>query len=110
MGSAGSQGPLRRADRGLQRGEHAPMTRRPVEIGERFWRLIVLEREELLRPGGWTFRCRCDCGTEVDGVRGKNLRSTRTRSCGCLKRERVAERNWRHGLTHRSSAYRSWQS
>ena len=43
--------------------------------------------------------CRCDCGAEVV-VRGNNLRSGATRSCGCLHRELASKmaRNRRGGV------------
>lgn len=60
--------------------------------GERFGRLLVLERAEDYVPYNdhsqrkvqWL--CRCDCGTECL-VLSQNLRRGSTRSCGCLRRE-----------------------
>lgn len=42
------------------------------------------------------WRCRCDCGNTHDAVRGA-LVSGLTLSCGCLNRERAAERKTTHG-------------
>lgn len=54
----------------------------------------------------------CDCGNHIDAdlhyVRFGNIRS-----CGCIKREMVTEKNTRHGNAPRrdkSGAYRSWQA
>lgn len=53
--------------------------------GRKFGRLTVLERAESHgKAAAW--RCSCSCGKEVV-VRGDNLRSGGTRSCGCLRRD-----------------------
>ena len=57
-------------------------------IGQRFCRLTVLNRAGSQNHFA-TWRCRCDCGNEVV-VRGNNLRSGNTSSCGCLFRETAA--------------------
>lgn len=72
---------------------------KPVEVGQRFSRGVVLVPD----AGRNQFRSplttlRCDCGTEYTTAR-KNLWSSGTKSCGCLKLERVSEtttqRNWK---------------
>ena len=69
--------------------------------GNRFGRLTVIGRKE---PHGkiveWD--CKCDCGNEVV-VRGNNLTSGNTKSCGCLateNRSRIGSANTTHGGTH----------
>jgi hypothetical protein len=53
-----------------------------------FGRLLVVSQAPSTRHGArWS--CRCECGNTVV-VYGWALRSKRTRSCGCLKREIVA--------------------
>ena len=81
--------------------------------GQRFGRLVVLRRgedlvRETLRPYMAPQRvrlvrwhCRCDCGSEVD-VLAISLRSGGTRSCGCLRRERLRERKRGNGGTSRT--------
>lgn len=63
--------------------------------GRRFGRLTALYRDGW--SNGWQamWVCRCDCG-KVVRVHKNNIMSGRTRSCGCLQRELLAERN-RHG-------------
>jgi hypothetical protein len=63
--------------------------------GRSFGRWTVLGRAP--NRGRWPrWFCRCDCGTEAT-VQGNNLRSGKTRSCGCLKRELNVERLTIHG-------------
>lgn len=62
-------------------------------LGMRFTRLIVVESHA--RPGRWI--CQCDCGSTVE-VYGARLRNGHTRSCGCLQRDKVRQRNFKHGL------------
>ena len=63
--------------------------------GRRFSRLLVLGRQicdEYTNVSYW--RVRCDCGVEFITAR-PNLISGKTRSCGCLRGELLAERNRR---------------
>lgn len=78
--------------------------------GQRFSRLIVIERVENSRHGQPRWRCRCDCGS-ITVVEGSKLRNSHTRSCGCLQRAGVSEKNRRattHGMTYGSVEYRAW--
>lgn len=52
--------------------------------------------------------CRCDCGAEVV-VQAANLTSGGTKSCGCHRSRRMAERNRTHGMAY-SSEWESWRS
>jgi hypothetical protein len=77
-----------------------------ILIGERFGRLVVIERI----PGSGrvpvSFRCRCDCGQII--VRPySNLRGLRTRSCGCLRRQNTTQMKTTHG-GRRLPEYRTW--
>lgn len=55
--------------------------------GDRYGKLEVMGPAPDV-GGRPVWRCRCDCGNEVV-VRANNLRSGRTRSCGCLKNSRL---------------------
>jgi hypothetical protein len=61
-----------------------------------FGRLTVVSRADtyVLESGGIQSRwhCRCSCG-ETRDVRGSRLRSGETRSCGCIRRDRMREMN-----------------
>lgn len=73
--------------------------------GERFGRLTALKYVKTVnRQVMWL--CRCDCGSETN-VSTSNLRSRRTKSCGCLKNERIASLNRTHGL-RQTRLYRIW--
>lgn len=54
-------------------------------IGYRFGLLTVIDYAGK-RGGQHYWRCRCDCGNEVE-VGQTNLQSGHTKSCGCLQRE-----------------------
>lgn len=65
--------------------------------GQRFGRLIVLERaEDYVSPSSKTVHvqwlCQCDCGEKVI-TRGDVLRSGVSKSCGCLNRDILSELN-----------------
>lgn len=61
---------------------------KPVEdiTGRRFGRIVVLEDAGPGYPRNHYWKVRCDCGTVFE-VAGSALRSGRTRSCGCLRKE-----------------------
>ena len=65
--------------------------------GQRFGRLVVLERQGSYASKNDPYSqaplwlCRCDCGNETVVI-GRNLRTGRTRSCGCLRVEKSKER------------------
>lgn len=52
------------------------------ETGNRYGKLIVLEREDS-RDGRARWLCQCDCGNKTI-VDGPDLRQGKTQSCGCL--------------------------
>lgn len=58
--------------------------------GERFGRLIVLNRGEKIGKNS-SFICLCDCGN-IKNVRTYSLTSGKTKSCGCLQKEEVSSR------------------
>ena len=62
--------------------------------GEKFGRLTAVSRIPNTSPIKWL--CKCDCGNEAV-VAGTKLRYGSTRSCGCLKDEKVIERSTKHG-------------
>lgn len=74
------------------------------KTGRKFGRLTVVELLRTQRHAVW--RCLCECGREV-AVAAGSLTSGHTRSCGCLKIERLVSRAYRHGHA-RSRTYNIW--
>ena len=63
--------------------------------GQRFGKLVVIERAGYKMRSGYkavVWLCKCDCGNFVEVV-GINLRSGCTRSCGCIHKEQLVNRN-----------------
>jgi hypothetical protein len=75
-------------------------------VGLRFGRLVVSERAPRVVGAQAQWRCRCDCGAE-SVVRSQGLRTGRTRSCGCLVRERIRTLRRTHGRS-RTPEYVIW--
>lgn len=67
------------------------------EAGNRYGRLVVVERAANDKRGEARWMCRCDCGGKTV-ARGGSLRSGHTQSCGCLRREHAAAANTARAL------------
>lgn len=66
-------------------------------IGRKFDRLKVIEElPNRDKHRHILFKCVCDCGNYVS-VLGTDLRNGRTKSCGCLQKEKAKEANTKHG-------------
>ena len=59
--------------------------------GQRYGRLVVLERAENDRHGNAMWLCQCDCGHKKIAM-GQSLRAGKTKSCGCLLSESSKKR------------------
>lgn len=79
--------------------------------GQKYGRLVVVKRvENYITPKGTQhsrFLCRCDCGKEIS-VRGHDLKTGNTKSCGCLKQEVVRIASKTHGMEN-TRLYRIWR-
>lgn len=63
--------------------------------GQRFERLVVLERDtKTKKKGVWV--CLCDCG-KITHSDGWQLRNGVTKSCGCLQKENCGNDHRTHG-------------
>lgn len=71
---------------------------------QRFGRLMVLYDTGERRDRSVVWHCQCDCGNELD-VRSGDLVSAHTTSCGCYRRQRVAEVHTVHGMTRREKIH-----
>lgn len=72
-----------------------------INVGEVFGRLTVVERVGSTKKfdgtvGERILRCSCSCGSVKD-VRAYSLRSGNTKSCGCIRRERIINLNVTRG-------------
>jgi hypothetical protein len=65
-------------------------------IGQKFNRLTVISRNGKDKWGQALWLCRCDCG-ESTTISGGALRRGDTKSCGCLRDEKIAQVNLSHG-------------
>lgn len=57
--------------------------------GQRFGRLLVLERDSTKNKKEAYWLCQCDCGN-IKSIRSSALRRGQTRSCGCYNNENRA--------------------
>lgn len=73
--------------------------------GQPFCRLVVIREAGRDKGGHVLWLCRClgkngdDCGKETV-VRSNDLRSGKTKSCGCLSREQIVSLHTTHGCKH----------
>lgn len=65
------------------------------EIGNVYGYLTVIDKAPS-KNGRAMWLCKCKCGNTCE-VSGKLLRSGKTKSCGCLKREKTIQRNMERG-------------
>jgi len=61
-------------------------------VGKQYGRLTVLHRIGSNKYGQSVWLCHCICGKDVEIV-GGSLQSGRTKSCGCITKERLRKRN-----------------
>lgn len=75
--------------------------------GVKIGRLTVVG-EPIKRGSRWVYPWICDCGTQIR-LEAKAVMSGNSRSCGCLRRELVAAKNFKHGFSY-TRIYETWQS
>lgn len=76
-------------------------------IGKRFGRLMVIAKAGKRSDRYICWLCKCDCGNEII-VPGVSLKSGNTKSCGCLKKEKLIKRNTTHSKSN-TLTYHIWQ-
>lgn len=79
---------------------------KPIDIGERFGYLTVLDL--FRRNGKWVCKCKCDCGT-IKVINKSSLQTGRTRSCGCYNRKRVHETHSKGNYIN-TRLYHTWEN
>lgn len=72
-----------------------------VTPGQRFGRLTVI-REAEHQYGHRYILCKCDCGNEKS-INLNSLVHGTSNSCGCYRREYIAQKNYKHGGTRRTA-------
>lgn len=80
--------------------------------GQRFGKLSVMNRANNTMTGQTRWDCRCDCGNKKI-INGSDLKSGKTRSCGCFQKETIKNINTIHGHKQRgkgSKIYVAWRS
>jgi hypothetical protein len=83
------------------------MGKRLELTGERFGKLIVQESAGVSKTGRFLWNCECDCGN-TKTVSTDSLRSGKTKSCGCLRKEITTTRNSTHGQAKRNKTTREY--
>lgn len=80
--------------------------------GERFGRLLVLEKCGKANDRHIIWKCLCDCG-KITMVASNSLRGGKTVSCGCYKAESIGLSRLTHGGCvadkHGERLYKVWQ-
>lgn len=71
-------------------------------VGRTFHYLLVLEVIGSNKFRQTVYKCRCKCGTEKE-IQGNCLTNGSVKSCGCLVREMLEDRNHRHGKAKRTA-------
>lgn len=80
--------------------------RKKFNPGDRFGRLVIVEKTERRQGSHAMYLCKCDCGG-TKTVQSANLTNGNTRSCGCLATETNLRRLTTHGGTH-TRLYSIW--
>jgi hypothetical protein len=76
-------------------------------IGKTFERLTVIKSVGQDKHGKTLWLCNCTCGNTAI-VQTSYLTTGNTKSCGCLKKDRLLERSTIHGKAN-TRLYRIWQ-
>lgn len=80
--------------------------------GQRFGRLTVVERVENASYRKVQWLCLCECGNSTVVI-AAHLRNGNTLSCGCLRRQSIAEALTNHGearASEKTVEYNAWQA
>jgi len=67
--------------------------------GQKFERLTVLDKAGKTKDRNILWNCLCDCGNKSI-VKATRLKTGHTKSCGCLRNERIGSLNKSHGMRH----------
>lgn len=73
--------------------------------GQKFGKLSVIEYKGI-KDNRATWLCKCDCGNIITTF-SKELLSQKKKSCGCIHKEQLIQRNKTHNLS-KSKLYKRW--
>lgn len=73
-----------------------------------FGRLKVIEQNGRTSDRHILWKCKCECG-KFTNVSSRELRSGKTKSCGCLQKDKIREIRYRHG-DRNSRLYSVWKT
>ncbi len=77
----------------------------PTKIGDVYGRLTIVKLlKERNADNRQMCMCKCSCGNDYK-VSIKPLRSGSTQSCGCVRREMMSKRNYKHGHKVRGDSH-----
>jgi len=79
-------------------------------IGDKYnrWTVIAKAENRILHNKNRAYWvCKCECGIIME-VEQSAIRGGMSKSCGCLKRDRTRQRNFKHGMAHTSKSYSIW--
>lgn len=91
-----------------KKGKHPKMKATDDLVGRRFGMLVANRLIGVTKGRHAIWQCVCDCGGSSAVVRPQ-LVTGRTKSCGCLWRNKVAGGNPKH-LQYGSRSYNTWSS
>lgn len=83
--------------------------------GQRFGRLVAIERTEQKNVHGYKWLCACDCGN-IALVVLAYMMNGHTKSCGCLNKENAKKAKWsthghtRNGVRANAHEYAIWST
>lgn len=93
-----------------RRSKFNEFKRKPIKVGKKYGFLETIEEPTWERSKGSFTRqfviCRCICGS-VDKYRVVNLKSKKTKSCGCKSKELQKRASTTHGQS-KDRIYRTW--
>ena len=72
--------------------------------GKIFTKITILSHSHTTKYGAVYWNCKCACGNEKI-IRGTNLKSGVTKSCGCYQKQAVTT----HGMTH-TKTFKTWET
>lgn len=76
-------------------------------LGKKFGKLTIVSFNSGSRQNKATWTCMCDCGNTINAITG-NLKNGNTKSCGCIKIDRIANLRKTHGFSNKIPEYRIW--